>query len=82
MIQAGFVGPQKVKDGAILFGLLLIAYYQGPVPSSRGKTAFPEGIVPMFERAKILHPLQKCPNDSILGEAADLSPGAELTRMS
>ena len=40
MRQAGFVGAKKVKDGAILFGLLRIAYYQAFVPASIGKTAF------------------------------------------
>jgi hypothetical protein len=33
MSQAGFVGSKKVKDGAVLFGLLQIAYYQASAPS-------------------------------------------------
>jgi hypothetical protein len=33
MNQAGLVGTTNVRDGAILFGLLRIAYYQASVPS-------------------------------------------------
>ena len=40
MRQAGFVSVEKIMDGAMLFGLLRLGYYQGSVPGSTGQTAF------------------------------------------
>ncbi len=40
MSQGGFAYPNKVRDGAILLGLLRIAYYQATVPTSDGQFAF------------------------------------------
>ncbi len=40
MSQGGFAYPKKGRDGAILFGLLRIAYYQATVPTSDGQFAF------------------------------------------